>query len=138
VNERGRDFDERRRPEIVQRKPTIEVPRPLAASAFVVKNGERLWPVGEALELVDWLAQTGHAVLGGEVYQRHEIGWGTYSREWSTTPPRAPAEAWESFVERARSAAIEYLRRESVANEVPPPLYFLAFAAEDAPEVRKS
>jgi hypothetical protein len=125
-------------PGIVQREPTIGLPRSLEVSAFVVKNGERLWPARESLELVTWLAHHRYAVLGGEVYHRHDIGWGTYSREWSTTPPRSRSESWEVFVERARSVAIEYLEQDLAIEETPAPLYFLAFAGEQEPEVHRS
>jgi hypothetical protein len=136
MSDRLRDVGRRWRPGIVQRQPVIDVPPALGASAFIVKNGERLWPVRESIELVEWLAQHRLAVLGCEVYQRHEIGWGTYSREWSTTP-RAAGESWDRFVERARSAAIDFLHQDLAANETPPPLYFLAFATEGAAEVHR-
>ena len=138
MNDRRRDVDQRGRLGIVQRQPAIEVPPRFARSVFVVKNGERLWAAQDALDLVSWLADHGFAMLGGEVYSRHEIGWGTYSREWSTSPPREPAESWSRFVERGRAVAVDFLERELISPTDPPQLYFLAFAAEGEPDVHPS
>jgi hypothetical protein len=115
---------------------TLPLPRDLRASAFVVENGEHLWRAEQAIEVADWLATQELGILGGEIYARHDVGWGTFVRDWLTEPMRRPHESWQAYVSRAKQQAVGMVlsnRRPSTAAEAGADhLYFLAFSGEAA------
>jgi hypothetical protein len=119
-----------------ERWPELRIPDDLSRLAFVVGNGERLWRGEQAVEVADWLAGQGFGILGGEIYARHDVGWGTFVRDWLTEPMRQPNEPWDGYVTRARQQALNYVmsnRRPPISADADADhLYFLAFIGEDA------
>jgi hypothetical protein len=104
-------------------------PEHLRGSAFVVGNGERLWPLEAALEIVDWLARQHLGITGGEVYERAEFGWGRYVDDWITEPGLSSGEDWLSYVHRGKTQAAEAILRDARCHTARPGitrLYFLA------------
>jgi hypothetical protein len=116
--------------------PDLPLPDHLQRAAFVVLNGERLWRADQAIEVAQWLASRRLGIMGGEIYARHDVGWGTFLRDWATEPMLGIGEGWFAYVERATNqarAVITDHRREAAQGFADSDhLYFLAFSSEDA------
>src|SRR5437867_10080872 len=98
-------------------RSSSEVPEYLRRSAYVVGNGEQLWPLASVLAMVEWLANHQFGIVGGEVYERRAFGWGRYIRDWATAPSLSATEPWPSYVARAKRQATEAVLRDARNNE---------------------
>jgi hypothetical protein len=88
--------------------------------AITAGNGERLWERAAAADQIRSAAAAGRAVVGCEVYARHQVGWGTFITWWDVEPPRGPGEPWPAFVARCASYTLDRL------DDDPLHLFFLA------------
>ena len=91
----------------------MKFPREIEDAAFRTPNGEYAWQQSGALDVVRLLADSGHAVLGGELWlvRDGEI-WGALPQKsgpsgvyaWETE--RLPEEPWPTYVARASGQAL--------------------------------
>jgi hypothetical protein len=95
----------------------MQFPRDLDDAAFRSENGEYAWQRSEALAAVRVLADSGRAVLGGELWF---IGSGEV---WVALPQpsgpaavfcwateRRPDESWSTYVARSRGEALSAIQ----------------------------
>jgi hypothetical protein len=68
--------------------------------AITAGSGECLWELDAATELVELAVMHRLAVVGCEIYRRHDVGWGTFAGYWDVDPPRTAGECWPAFVQR--------------------------------------
>ncbi len=117
------------------------VPQPpddLRHSAHVAGNGELLWPRGPAVEAARWIAESGLAIWGGEVYVPKGPFTAVMVSEWRTEPSRRPDEAWPAYVERCLEQALVAIEVSS-GERTAEALYFLAYHPESGfPEEREA
>jgi hypothetical protein len=89
------------------------------------------------------LAESGLAILGGEIYQTNrkgDWGWGTYVRSWDTLEFWSPSERWSEFIARAAAQTRGELEADNLAwadeqtkqadDAIERRLYFLANMSE--------
>jgi len=96
----------------MEQKPSSEpfppgFPPELAAQAFV-HTGEAAWRPEVATGAVKWLCELGYAVLGTEVLRPEPRG--IQSLPYFQSVDRNDNEDWMSFVTRAASETIDYLK----------------------------
>ncbi|HEU5232274.1 MAG TPA: hypothetical protein VFU50_05400 [Terriglobales bacterium] len=82
-------------------------PSELASAAFVSCN-EAAWSPALAARSVEWLSAHGYAVLGTEVWRAK--GSSIQSLPYFQNVDRKVNEAWDSFVTRAATETLAYLR----------------------------
>jgi len=83
-------------------------PPELTAQAFV-HTGEAAWRPELATGAVKWLGEHGYAVLGTELLRPGQDG--IQSLPYFQSVDRKDNEDWTSFVTRAASETIDYLKR---------------------------
>lgn len=93
------------------------VPGRLSRGFDTAGNGELFWWGDRAAAAATWIATEGFALVGGEIYRRHHVGWATYLRSWTTLPERDSDEAWEAWVARGLSQALEAIVAASALEE---------------------
>lgn len=95
----------------------MRFPRELEDAAFRSVNGEYAWQRSEALAAVRVLADSGLAVLGGELWLiRDGEVWSALPQQsgrpavnsWETE--RRPGEPWATYVARARGEALSAIQ----------------------------
>ena len=84
-----------------------EFPSDLASAAFVASH-EAAWRPALAARSVEWLSTHGYAVLGTEVWLPKDGS--IQSLPYFQNVDRQGSEAWDSFVARAASETLAYLR----------------------------
>ncbi|MBJ7599478.1 MAG: hypothetical protein DLM67_18190 [Candidatus Nephthysia bennettiae] len=88
-----------------------EPPEHLRRLAHVAGNGELLWPREAALEAVRWLAASGLAIWGGEVYASRGTFTAVMVAEWRTEPAHDADEGWSRYVQRSLAQALDAIQR---------------------------
>lgn len=115
------------------------VPQPpehLRRDAHVAGNGELLWPRAPAVEAARWIAGSGLAIWGGEVYVPRGPFTAVMVSEWRTEPSRQRDEAWPAYVERCLAQALVAIEARA-GDRAAEALYFLAYHPESGfPEDR--
>ena len=91
------------------------MPLELVELADIATNGECFWPGDAAPDVARALAEQGYAIVGGEVYCRHAVGWAAYLGEWATSPPQDSDAPWEQYVARGLVDALSAVAREPAA-----------------------
>ncbi len=121
----------------------MQFPRELEDAAFRSANGEYAWPRAEALAAVRVLADSGRAVLGGELWLvRDGEMWAGLSQQsgppgvyaWETE--RCREEPWLTYVARACGEALSAIQAWPREGEVAAPpkakvYYNLTWAGAD-------
>ena len=112
-----------------------DIPQPpeqIRKGAHVAGNGELLWPRADAIDAARWIAASGLAIWGGEVYSPRGPFTAVMVNEWRTEPGMDANEPWSAYIERGLEQALaaiekfptsESLTRDGTAQ----PLYFLAY-----------
>ena len=95
----------------------MQFPQELEDAAFRGVNGEYAWQRQEALAAVRVLANSGRAVLGGELWLvRDGEVWGALPQQsgppavYSWETERRPDEPWQIYVVRAHSEALSAIQ----------------------------
>ena len=109
-------------------------PEQIRKGAHVAGNGELLWPRADAIEAARWIAGTGLAIWGGEVYSQQGPFTAVMVNEWRTDPGRGEDEAWPAYVERGLEQALAAIEKYPLSYSVTrtadgtaQALYFLAY-----------
>jgi hypothetical protein len=101
------------------------------AFADIAGNGEKFWFGDHGGEAAQSLAREGRAILGGEIYRRHDVAWATYTGAWRTDPPRRAGESWSVWVERGLQQAVSQIEAAlSMPGNEQDVRIFLAWASE--------
>ena len=94
----------------------VEFPSELADGAFLAGN-EAAWRLAAAAQVVEWLGLHGYAVLGTELWVIRDgaihslpIGQSTMPEVYGNVVNRQADEPWTTFVNRAASETVAYLR----------------------------
>ncbi len=124
-----------------------DVPQPpehIREGAHVAGNGELLWPRAGAIAAANWMAASGLAIWGGEVYAPRGPFTAMMVNEWRTEPELVANEAWSEYVRRGLAQALAAIDRYPAPGRAPEALYFLAyhspsgFAGETQPGRRQA
>jgi hypothetical protein len=111
-------------------------PEQLRRGAHVAGNGELLWPRAPAFEAARWIAGSGLAIWGGEVYVPKGPFTAVMVSEWRTEPSRRPDEGWPAYVERCLEQALVAIEA-GAGGRAAEALYFIAYHPESGfPEER--
>jgi hypothetical protein len=118
-----------------------DLPQPpahLRGGAHVAGNGELLWPRAAAVEAARWMAGSGLAIWGGEVYAPKGPFTAVMVSEWRTEPSRGADETWPAYVGRCLAQAVDAIDAQA-ADRAAEALYFLAYHPESGfPEEREA
>ena len=113
---------------------TRALPQQLRDRAHIAGNGELLWPRPEAIEAARWIAGSGLAIWGGEVYSPRGPLAAMMVAEWRTDPDWRPGDDWPAYVGRGLEQALEAIERLPGPGDLVPArdgvsrsLYFLAY-----------
>ena len=107
-----------------------DVPQPpehIRQGAHVAGNGELLWPRSGAIAAANWIASSGLAIWGGEVYAPRGPFTAVMVNEWRTEPELAPDEQWTNYVTRGLEQAVKAIERYPAPGRADESLYFLAY-----------
>lgn len=124
-----------------------DVPQPpehIRQGAHVAGNGELLWSRGGAIAAANWIATTGLAIWGGEVYAPRGPFTAMMVNEWRTEPELVANEPWSEYVRRGLEQALAAIDKYPVPGRAAEALYFLAyhspsgFAGETQPGHRRA
>lgn len=85
--------------------------RTLGKPVVEIRGAETAWPVAKAAELVEWLQQHRHAILGGDYYARKDGKFEPTYDNWHCV--LQPGEEWAAYVDRSRSEALQGLKKGS-------------------------
>jgi hypothetical protein len=119
-------------------------PEHIRSGAHVAGNGELLWPRSGAVAAASWIASSGLAIWGGEVYAPRGPFTAVMVNEWRTEPELAAGEPWTEYVRRGLEQALAAIERYPARDRASEALYFLAyhspsgFAGEGEPGHRRA
>ena len=123
------------------------VPQPpehIRSGAHVAGNGELLWAHSGAIAAASWIASSGLAIWGGDVYAPRGPFTAVMVNEWRTEPELAIDEPWTEYVRRGLEQALAAIERYPAPDRANEALYFLAyhspagFAGEGEPGHRRA
>ena len=83
-----------------------QLPERIRSGAHVVGNGELLWLRPEAIAAARWIAASGMAIWGGEVYSPRGPFSAVMVNEWRTDPEWRPGEDWQRYVSNGLEQAL--------------------------------
>jgi hypothetical protein len=72
---------------------------------------EMAWKCGDAIEVINYLASKGFAILGGDVYLKNDNGFESTYDSWYINKSTS-----QSFVEESRKKALEYISKYLINN----------------------
>ena len=107
-----------------------DVPQPpehIRQGAHVAGNGELLWPRAGAIAAANWIASSGFAIWGGEVYAPRGPFTAVMVNEWRTEPELVANEPWSEYVKRGLEQAVAAIDRYPAPGRAAEALYFLAY-----------
>jgi hypothetical protein len=107
-----------------------DVPQPpehIRQGAHVAGNGELLWSRAGAIAAANWIATSGLAIWGGEVYAPRGPFTAMMVNEWHTEPELVANEAWSEYVRRGLAQALVAIDRYPAPGRAAEALYFLAY-----------
>jgi hypothetical protein len=122
----------------------LQPPEHIRNGAHVAGNGELLWPRSGAVAAANWIASSGLAIWGGEVYAPRGPFTAVMVNEWRTEPELVTGELWTEYVGRGLEQALAAIERYPARDRAAEALYFLAyhstsgFAGEAQPGHRRA
>jgi hypothetical protein len=103
------------------------LPPAIRSGAHVTGGGELLWNRESARQAAAWLAASGSALLGGEVYIPRGPFTAVMVDEWETFPRQLPSEDWADYVRRSLDRALEAIETFHTSfDDTERVFYFLA------------
>lgn len=74
-----------------------------------IRGAETAWPVAKAAELIEWLQEHRHAILGGDFYARKGDKFEPTYDNWHCELKQG--EEWNGYVDRSCGEALKGLRK---------------------------